>query len=284
MGKKLKLHFVYSFLFLFLIGSCTKDDNPVLSNDEVDSKLVGEWYLLDSLFNTIPAPTFSLHGMQITSDKKINSLGIEINTGKIKIFDNHRFSSLIKANEGKLVIKYFAPPGIATDTMNYKIDNNNLIVWNQYYSTIYTKTELGFQLFNPTNCNLSVKIDSISNENLKVYYNPSGYISKVTQSELKLISFIKGYEINISINDFIGTGTYEIPYKKGELIYFGGDYILTYYSDSLLVGSITIDLYDETNNVCSGTFNFNATFFEPYVNQTFIYELEEGIFSVPIYK
>ena len=79
-------------------------------------------------------------------------------------------------------------------------------------------------------------------------------------------------------------GSTTIPYKKGELIYFGGDYISIYYSDSLLVGSISIDQYDETNNVCSGTFNFNATFFEPYSNQNFIYELEEGTFSVPIYK
>lgn len=284
MEKEFKLHFFNAFLILFLLVSCTKDYNPVLSKDEVDSKLVGEWYLLDSLSNTIPAPSFSFYGMQITSDKKINSLGVEINTGKIKIFDNHRYSSLLKANEGKLVIEYFAPPGMTTDTMNYKIENNKLIVWNQYYSNIYTKTELNFQLFNPTDCNLSVNVDSISNENLKVYYNPSGYISKVTESELKLISFIKGYEINISIDSFNGTGTYEIPYKKGELIYFGGDYISIYYSDSLLVGSITIDQYDESNNVCSGTFNFNATFFEPYINQTFIYELEKGTFSVPIYK
>jgi hypothetical protein len=88
--------------------------------------------------------------------------------------------------------------------------------------------------------------------------------------------------LHINIDEFNGTGSYEIPFEKGVFLIFSGDVIFAYTSDSLSTGNISITEYDEINNICSGTFYFTAI--GPGVADTDTVEIKDGIFTIPLYK
>ncbi|MDD1444452.1 hypothetical protein MEO93_29765, partial [Dolichospermum sp. ST_sed3] len=82
--------------------------------------------------------------------------------------------------------------------------------------------------------------------------------------------------ISVECNNFNGIGEYIIPSGKGVLTTFYGDVGNTFISDSSLTNTITIDQFDEVNNICSGRFSF-------YVGSHTI-ELSDGTFTIPIYQ
>jgi hypothetical protein len=85
--------------------------------------------------------------------------------------------------------------------------------------------------------------------------------------------------IEIEMNNFTGTGVYEISYNQAKLLYNLGDVILVYTSDSASTGTFTLTEYDESNNICSGEFSFTAKLFNDDSK-----EVTNGEFTVPIYK
>jgi hypothetical protein len=283
----MKINFKYQFIFCSLFAlfqfSCSDINSPISSNDEVDPKIIGEWFMVDTVNNAHPSPNYYFHGMQITSDKNINQLGIEVNTGKVKLLDNDIYSALRCANYGILIIEYWSHPVHFIDTLNYKVEGDKLITWNNRTYNIYAKTVINALLIEPTYCNLSLQLNNEVQENRKTYYYPSSYISKISQTELQLIAFIKGYSLSITIDNFTGTGTYVIPYQKAILYLRGDDYIQTYFSSPQNNGSITIDNYDELGNVRTGRFNFTVS--DSLISGTVInIDLNNGIFAVPIYQ
>jgi len=281
--KKIIRNFIFVIFFgLLCLTSCSKDNNPVDSNNYFDSNLIGEWYLIDSLDLGYPSPRYNFYGMQINKNQLMISLGIETNTGKVAIEEYPRIDSIISATNGKMIIKYFNPFYEIIDTLKYNINANKLIIGEDYYARTYIKTSLNSLLFNPITSNLTVNIDSINNNNLKVYNYPSAYLSKNNTSNISLFVYLKSSRISIEINDFSGVGIYNIPFHKGEYWVYDSDFVLSYFSDSVATATLTIEQYDEINKSCTGRFSFDV--YDGYDIQNSRIKIRAGSFTVPIYK
>ena len=281
--KKIIRNFILVIFFSFLcFTSCSIDNNPVNSNNDFDSNLIGEWFLFDSLDLEYPSPRYCFYGMQINNNQLMTSLGIETNTGKVSIEEYPRIDSIISATNGKMVVKYFNPFYEIIDTLKYNINANKLIIGEDYYARTYIKTSLNSLLLNPITSNLSVNIDSINNNNLKVYNYPSAYLSKSNTSNISLFVYLKSSRISIEINDFGGVGVYNIPFHKAEYWVYDSDMVSAYFSDSVATATLTIEQYDEINKSCTGKFSFDV--YDGYDIQNSRIKFREGSFTVPIYK
>lgn len=277
MSKSLYCSVIISFL---LIVGCS-EDNPTQFNNYIDPKLYGEWYLIDTLTLNIPSPEYSFIGFQINHNNQMIPLGIENSTGRVAYLEFPKIDSLIYAYNGKMLINRFWRGG-QTDTLIYTVEGDDLTMTNDYFTEVYHKTTLSSQLFDPIVSDFSVRTDSISVSNFKVFYNPSAYLSKKDPSSIYLFANIslssrmRSAMISVEINDFNGIGEYVIHYKKAEYMIIDGDMVIGFYSDSSSTNTISIDQFDEVNKVCSGSFNFSIE------NHTI--ELTDGTFTIPIYR
>ena len=276
--------FYFSIAVSFLLLVNCSEDEPIQANNYIDPELIGEWYLIDPTSQVYPQPEYSFRGFQINSKKQMIQLGIETSTGEVSFLESPIIDSIIYAYNSKMLLRRFWWFGY-TDTLNYKVEGDELTLIDDYYTEVYQKTNLSTQLFDPIVSDLSMKMDSFLVSNFKVFQYPSAYISKKDPSSIYLfanISFssrINSAMISVEINDFNGIGEYVIPYKKGKLIIINGDVLDTYLSDSIITNTISIDQFDEVNNICSGGFSFNV-----YNSWPSKIELREGTFIVQIYK
>lgn len=270
-----------SFFLLFV--SCSEDD-PVQVNNYIDPRLIGEWYLIDPMSQTFPEPEFSFRGFQINQNHQMIQLGIETSTGKVAYREYPIIDSIIYAYNGKMLLQRFWWFGY-TDTLNYKVEGNDLTLITDYYTEVFHKTSLTTMLFEPVQSDLLLKIDNISVRNFRVFGYPSAYLSKKEPSSIylyaniSLSSKVNSAMISVEINNFNGTGEYVIPFEKGKLITIGGDVLDTYLSDSTMTNTIFIDQFDEVNNICSGEFSYDV-----YNTWNSKIELKDGTFVLPIYK
>ena len=279
MENRQKVFLSLLFLITIIFLSCS---NPVVPSDEVDPRLFGEWYYTVDNTSIYPSPQILFYGIQITTDKNVNSLGIESNTGKVAVI-RYSDKKIIKANQGKLEWQYSVIGiGMVTKTLNYKIEDEKLTLTEENQNYTYTKTSLGTQLFEPVTSNLSLKNDTTLYENQKVSSYPSAYVSKKSESWFSLVAEFNHAHLTIDINSFSGSGNYEILYNGFEFAEFHGDVGLIFVSDSLSIGNITITQYDEANNLCTGTFYLNEAL--PDNPDSVVSVFKEGTFTVPVYK
>jgi hypothetical protein len=278
-----KLFYSSIALSFLLLVTCSEDE-PIQANNYIDPKLIGEWYLIDPTPQVYPQPEYSFRGFQINSKKQMIQLGIETTTGKVSFIESPIIDSIIYAYKGKMLLRRFWWFGY-TDTLNYKIEGDELTLIDDYYTEVYQKTNLSTQLFDPIVSDLSMKMDSFLVSNFKVFRYPSAYISKKDPSSIYLfanISFssrINSVMISVEINDFNGIGEYVIPYEKGKLITINGDVLNTYLSDSTITNTISINQFDEVNKICSGEFSYIV-----YNSWNSKIELRDGTFIIPIYE
>lgn len=281
LNKSLFCSFIISLFLLF--ASCSEDE-PLQANNYIDPELIGEWYLIDPTSQVYPQPEYSFRGFQINSKKQMIQLGIETSTGKVTYLEDPIIDSIIYAYKGKMLLQRFWWFGY-TDTLNYIVEGDDLTLINGNYSEVYHKTSLSDQLFDQILSDLSVKIDSTLVSNFKVFRYPSAYLSKKGPSSILLFanislsSKIKSAMISVEINNFNGIGEYFIPFENGKLIIIDGDVLDTYSSDSSMTNTISIDQFDEVNEICSGRISFDVY---NYWNAKI--ELREGTFIIPIYQ
>lgn len=281
MKNRIRNFFLVIFFCLLCFISCSNDNNPINSNNNFDSNLLGEWYLIDSMDLGYPSPDFYFDGIQINKDQLMIPLGIETNTGKVALEEYPRIDSIITAKDGKLVVKFKSFYTIV-DTFNYSFSANKLVIGDENYSRTYIKTSLNSLLFNPITSNLDVKIDSVNMNNLKVYNYPSAYLSKTNTSSISLFMNLKSSSISIELNNFTGVGVYNIPFQKAKYWVYDSDVILGYFSDSVATATLTIEQYDEINKFCKGKFSFDV--YDGYDIQNSRIKIREGNFTVPLYK
>ena len=280
MENRQKVFLSLLFLITIIFLSCS---NPVVPSDEVDPRLVGEWYSIINNNSPNPYPETTFTGIQINSDKTIKSLGIETNTGKVAVI-KYSDKKIIKANEGELTWEYvLVGIGLSNVSYNYKFEDEKLILSNKNEVLTYTKTKIDTQLVKPVICNLSFEKDSIIYENEKISAYPSAFVSKISTENSFLLNAEMGHAfLRIELNNFKGVGNYEIPYNGFEFAEFHGDVGLIFVSDSLSIGNITITQYDEANNLCTGTFYLNEAL--PDNPDSVVSVFKEGTFTVPVYK
>lgn len=276
-------------IFTLIFVGCEKNKTPLSVTSDFDTRLVGEWMLTDSLSTNYPTPSITFYGIQITQDKNISELGIETRTGKVDTLNFSRYLELIKANDGVILVLVPMPPGAGIDTMHYGVKEKELFVSDRYGERTYERTKLGSQLTDPLSFEFTLMIDSTNFNGLEVYPYPACFASRISSTDLLVTALLFKWgpleiRIEIEISDFIGVGTYQIPFGKGKLIDNEGDYILTYLADSTNIGTISITNYSEIENICAGIFSFDAVLLDYNGGVVSRKKLREGRFSLPIYK
>jgi hypothetical protein len=267
--------FVAGAFFLSLLVGCKDEGNP---SNEVDPQLLGEWYYLDTMAISYPAPTISFRGMRINEDKTIHVLGIETATGKVALIENAPTKELLMGNGGVLVIRYVAAPGMFLDTSNYRVQGDRLILTGRYTNIAYRRTHLGSMFNTPTRSELGFTMDSIEFRSPNVAALLPAFVSRISSSVLRLDASIPNGWITIDIEPFNGLGTYQIGANKGTLTQFSGDVVFSLTTDSLATGTISVDQYDEVSHRCSGEFGLTVG------RGTMVRQLRDGTFSVPVYQ
>jgi hypothetical protein len=273
------------FIILILLGfvGC-KDEGKLGLEHDVDPLLVGDWYYFDTLGLAQPSPKITLHGMRVNADKTIQPLGIEFSTGRLALIENGRMKYILHANEGLLVIQYFAPPDIATDSLYYAFGNSTLILTQRYFTSIYQRTNLGSYLATPEQTTMVVTIDSTVVRSPSVGTAVPVYVSRLQASRLQFNAVIPNGVLKVDIDSFAGVGNYAIGAGKGTLLLIDGDVAFYLTTDSLSAGTIEIDQYDEVSGHCSGRFAFTARLPVPPNDPQIIRRLSGGSFSAPLYR
>ncbi len=260
--------------------SCSTTNIYSESSSPIDSLLIGEWYCVDIANAKNPLRRY-FEGFQINNDHSRKLLGIETNTGKIKVIDAVRCDTIISAHDGAMIIKTYASQIIAQNHLKYIISNNKLTLLSDRSKT-YTRTELNAQLFKPELSNVQAIVDSILLTNIKVSSFPLSFIKQNTASDIIFSARFPSSSIGIVVKNFNGAGTYNIPlyYARYSISY--SDVGLDYSSDTTAAAVFIVDKYDTVNNTSSGSFSFNAS--GRYRNQDSLYEIRDGVFIVPIYR
>ncbi len=273
------------FVILILIGfiAC-KDEGRLGPQYDVDPRLVGDWYNFDTLGLAQPSPKIALRGMHINTDKTIQPLGIEFSTGRLALIESGNVKHILHANEGLLVVQYFAPPDIATDSLYYAFESNTLILTQRYFSNTYQRTSLGAYLATPEQTTMVVTIDSALVRSPTVSTVVPVYVSRLQSSQLQLNAVIPNGVLKINIDSFGGVGNYAIGAGNGVLMLFSGDVGFYLTTDSLSAGTIDIDQYDEATGRCSGRFAFTVQLPVPPNDPQIIRRLSGGSFSAPLYR
>ena len=274
-------NFKTSILLLTLLSLSVFRCSDTVSPDYMDVRIIGEWYRSDLVQSDTLSPDITFQGIQINADRTIKLLGVEVNSGKIAVWKDN-YEKITKVEKGKLIVEHFYYDlGPISQTYAYKIDNNKLILTVGDLDMVYTKTKLGNKLFEPVFSNLSLMFDTLAFENNKISFHTSAYVKKISPTEISLKAELDNSILRIDVEDINGTGSYEIPFGKGNWATLSGDVVVVSLSDSVAIGNITITQYDEINNICSGTFYFTLEdSYEPEFRQHII---KEGNFTVPIY-
>ena len=96
-GKLVNTGIIYLIATIFFCVlcfiSCSFTNTRMASDNYIDSLLIGEWYLVDTMDSVYPSPKFHFYGIQINPDHTRISLGIETNTGKVAIDENPSIDS-----------------------------------------------------------------------------------------------------------------------------------------------------------------------------------------------
>ncbi|MBI5475059.1 MAG: hypothetical protein HY961_22170 [Ignavibacteriae bacterium] len=278
--KALTNRFVILLLLAFL--AC-KDEGSVVTQYDVDARLVGDWFSLDTLGLGQPSPKIALRGMRINATKIIQQLGIEFSTGRLALIDDGQTKQIVHADDGLLVVQYFAPPDMATDSIRYSFGTNTLVLAQNHSTTIYKRTSVGSQVANPEQATMSVIIDSVLVRSPSVAAVIPVYVTRWQSTRLQLRSIIPDGTLLIEVDHFVGTGSYTIGAGKGTLMFIDGDVAIRFATDSLSAGTIDIDQYDETAGRCTGRFAFTARLPLPPNYPPNIRRLASGSFSAPLF-
>ncbi len=271
--------------FLFIVG-CEQKKNPITINTDFDSRLIGAWFYTLPLSFDYPAPLQAFYGMQITRDKVIKKLGIEIRTGKVAVLNESNYGEIIKAENNILIARMHYLFGTLIDSMYYEVGPDKLLISKNFYDVTFKKTILGRQVAEPIDFYFKTSIDSVYYESVDVYFYPPCFASKTSENDLIINAIMPGSKIQIEINNFKGVGDYTIPFAKAMLSFDHGDHETTYLSDSTITGTISITEYNDVKKICSGNFSFDGIRLEYLSNAQVIVrsKLRGGSFSLPLFK
>lgn len=280
--------FVYPLVVIVWWGvsGCKDLGDGDATRNGIDARLLGNWYRFDTLSRTTPGPRLVMDGMQIRSDRTIAPLGIEFSTGNVSLIEGGDLKQILVASEGLLVLQFFAPPDLATDTLMYTFAGNALVLRDRFLQRqlVYHRTALGSRLTAPVQVTVRVDLDGMPVQSPPVAAIVPAYISKLGASQLQFSSAVPDGWITITIDDFAGIGTYAIGPRKAALVLSAGDVVINLPNDTSFPGWVTIDRYDETANQCTGRFEFTARQQLLPGDPPFVRNLRNGVFSVPLYR
>ncbi|SMO97039.1 DUF6252 family protein [Gracilimonas mengyeensis] len=269
------------FLSLTLIIGCSN------SEENIDPKLVGEWYKVENpgtFSSNTPQQVYT--GWRITKDGGMDPLGVESATGKLALIDTRYLPEIGFANSGKMEVTYFAHPNVDTEVIRYSIRNNMLILEGRFAAGTYIRSKLSSKIAPATPADFSVHKGEEILENVKVDHRvPTAYITRESNSEWVLHAEMKWQRISIQINDFIGTGTYSIGKDQANYSTFGTDWIgPTFTSPEDSGGTVIIADCNAQNTRCSGEFNFRVNNVSwGAVEDTTWHSFTSGSFDLPVY-
>ncbi|MBI4546427.1 MAG: hypothetical protein HY707_00495 [Ignavibacteriae bacterium] len=288
-GNKRKIQYPVSLVLLVLFfSSCQEDDFGPTSALQVDHRLIRAWMKIPSEFE-ITHPPYAIEGIEITPSGVVLRLAVETATGKF-VEDDDQYSDTLRAQNNLFIRKRFCPPSICIDSGTYHLQNDTLqFIYSDGYEEKYKRTRKNIVVTPPIQSELSATINTSHVTNDKIHSLPSAYVisfgSGKDTSRLQLHALLdNNYLIDIEIPQFHGTQSYPLggsSQNSGALIYIGDDYLISYETDSLHIGTASISTFDLSTMMCSGTFEFDAA--RPDIPpKIFVKSIRNGEFNVPI--
>lgn len=274
---------LFCIVIMLSFAAC-KDEGRVDHAYDVDPRLVGDWYDLDTLALAQPSPRFVLRGMRISAERTIQPLGIEFSTGRLALMETDQPKHILHANGGLLVVQYVAFPDIGIDTLHYAAQHNTLVLTDRYSTQIYRRISVGSQITEPLQAIMDVTIDSVRVRTPRVAAVVPVYVSRLQPSHLQFQAAIPNGFLRIDIRGFSGVGSYAIGPGDGVLMLFSGDVAFMFATDSSSPGTMSIEEYNEATNHCAGRFAFSARLPVPPHDPPIIRRLTDGSFSAPVYR
>lgn len=271
-------------LFPVLLVSCSESSSePDYANAEVDPRLVGDWYSIQTTRQGTVYSDFNLKGFTIRADKSMRGLGIELATGKIQPLAENRYRGIIKAKDGEINYRYLSGSWNTDNIYNYTFENNTLVLRGIYDTVTLRKTSVGFKVTNGVVQSVSYLMDTVSVTNLPVHTALSAAAVSLSPGRIqfKIRSSIK--LLTIEFDGYTGPGTYPIDFHKTYTQSTGSDVLYIEPADSTYPGTVTITEVDNQNKKLKGTFHFNTSLFDHTFVRFVSREFRHGIFEIPFF-
>lgn len=270
-------------LLLLLIICCGCQLLGPADSPDIDPNLIGEWYQESSSTSALPSPEFEYHGWSISSDGTMTPVGLEDSTGKIALIETRYAADIQNAKNGEMLVRHFDHPELIESTVDYEAGPDILIFHNGFAKGTYIKTKAGTVIRPPKPSLVRFTLDDSETENLRVSRQiPTAFISKVSDSRLRLRSNMHRQNLTIIIDDFDGPGTYIIGKNQAAFSRSGTDWLQPpYITQSDTSGTITIE-FDAAANRFTGHFEFIADMDGAHEDDGFTVHLTDGTFDVPV--
>lgn len=270
-------------LFLLVFSGCQLFESSDTEN--IDPDLFGDWYTINTVSSSGISPlNLRVRGWSISPEGKLNTLGVMDSTGGLAIFDPGYQTKILRANNGKMTVEYYGHPDVAEDEVEYRITSDQLIIENGFgfINGTFQRSQVGNEVIPPMPSHLQVEIDGTEAENVNIAYQiPTAYVSQTSESDLRLFASLEGQSVMITIDNYIGSGTYTIGKSQGEYHINGSDWVQVFPTFLDSAGVITIDC-ESIPARCIGEFEFSTVDPENELHSERI--LKNGSFDVPLLK
>jgi len=270
-----------TILALLAFVACGDDSQQPYDPNLVDARLTGEWYRVVESQTSAYSPPHSIYGFQILSNRQFRKLGVETASGKLDLLPDDGGVRIELASRGRIELSFFRAPSSLFDTVYYSFLEDTLFVSGSTpISGTWIRSYIGSVVTAPVRSNFEVTINGVHFVLPPVATSPGGWLS-MTQRVILHGSLSNG-RVSIEIEDFAGTGRYEILPNRGSYSWLDGDALNAFVTDNIYTGFITVDRFDEQELRCTGTFEFNAC--TPYKTPPDVQILTDGQFDVPIFR
>lgn len=268
------------FILLFFSG-CQLFNSTEVEN--IDPNLFNDWYGIDTVSSSGVSPSnYRVRGWRISTEGEMTKLGVVDSTGTLALISSSYQPIILQAKNGKMKIKYWAHPVLTETEVEYRITSDQLFIEDESgpFTGAFNKTEIGNKILAPMPSSLQVKINDTETKNIKVADRiPTAYIKKTSESGLILLASLGEKSILINIDNYEGSGTYNIANGQAEYQINGTDWIQVFSTHLDSSGTISLDC-DSNISRCSGEFEFSTNDPENNIDTEPI--LEDGSFDVPL--
>lgn len=281
-----------------LIAGCSGGTGPDDFVGTIDPAVVGVWYRIDSTRGDTPGPAASIHGLRIAEDGAVTDIAVLTSEGTLDIRTSPvQHWDITGAAGGRFIRSGFAAPYSFTDTGAYEVRGDTLFLAfgeRLIGENLYVRGAIGEQVTEPVETGMTLNLEGWGSGGTlredRVYPIPGAFVRKLSDRHLTFVAQSGRLSFQLPIDDFSGPGTYTIDrpqesFDNRSSGYTGirvdmDDVIDLYLPDPARSNTITIETFDESAGVCSGTFSLNLA---NNAQQPHLLTSRSAQFSVPIY-
>ncbi len=278
---------VVCFTALLLLPACGEDDASSAPGSEFDTNLIGYWYRLDEGARSSWTGALYHNAFYVSPDATYHDVGVETSTGKLALLQQSLSLRIHFANNGRIGLDWFSPPGSEWDTLDYRVDWNVLTVsGTSPISGVWVRKQHREKVTDALDVRFALQIDGVETSIPGIAPDAGAAVHQFAGYPFCMrAAFAYGYRpraVSITVPKFSGPGTYTFGPNEAWYTILDHDLITDYHTDTLYTGSITIDSYDTQTMRCSGSFDITMRLFRDRNIPPKLCRLSNGRFSVPI--